>query len=259
MPDSLASNFDEKASRPALMSPGEYRDALERLLGEGQGFGKTEPVAAYFLDNLLLNDDTVKVQPLYLVMDIKQWPNDYGRSLVMQDIFTQYAKRMVGENELNMTDFKGPGIWTAKKSAVEGDYIRREGKNEYGRPSNLWDPNPKAFRLASVFNNAATIPTTWGTWTMEAGGALAVRETDVPALAAALLSVRDGSQTIESALYTVNAEGQSVAKFDVYGMAPNFLEQNYKPVSLTEETYRVTAAFKPPAPTPLPLLVKKRG
>lgn len=243
--------FQDKAAPPAVMAAGEYMLALEKLLTEGKGFGKTEPVAAYLLRDLMLLDEAnnaqaVNIQQLYIVMDIKQWPNEYGRSLVMQDIAVQYAKRVVGENEINAADFKGPGLWTAKKSAIEGDYIRREEKNEYGRANNVWDPNPQAFRLALTFNKAATIPTQWGTWTIEAGGTLAVREKDIPALAEALQAVRDGRATAESALYTVGKDGTPVAKFDVYGMAPEFLEDNYKPVNLSEATHKTMRAFKAP-------------
>lgn len=251
MAGNAAKAFQEKAAPPRVMAADEYMAALEKLLAEGKGFGKTEPVAAYLLRDLMLMDESsnvqdVKIQQLYIVMDIKQWPNEYGRSLVMQDIAVQYAKRVVGENHINDADFKGPGLWTAKKSAVEGDYIRREGNNEYGRANNLWDPNPQAFRLALTFNKAATIPTQWGTWTIEAGGTLAVREKDIPALAEALQSVRDGKATAGTALYTIGQDGNPVAKFDVYGMAPKFLEENYKPVTLSEATHKTVQSFRKP-------------
>ena len=243
--------FQDKAAPPPVMAAGEYMAALEKLLAEGKGFGKTEPVAAYLLRDLMLLDETnntqaVKIQQLYIVMDIKQWPNEYGRSLVMQDIAVQYAKRVVGENDINAADFKGPGLWTVKKSSFEGDYLRSVGNNEYGRPSNIWEPDLQAFRLAISFNKAATIPTQWGTWTIEAGGTMAVREKDIPALAEAVQSVRDGRATAETALYTVGQDGNPLAKFDVYGMAPKFLEANYKPVSLSEATHKTTRTFKSP-------------
>jgi hypothetical protein len=251
MAGTAAKAFQDNAAPPPVMAAGEYMLALEKLLAEGKGFGKTEPVAAYLLRDLMLMDEAsnaqaVKIQQLYIIMDITQWPNEYGRSLVMQDIAVQYAKRVVGENDINAADFKGPGLWTAKKSSFEGDYIRRAGNNEYGRPNNIWEPDPQAFRLALAFNKAATIPTQWGTWTIEAGGTLAVREKDIPALAEALQSVRDGRATAESALYTIGKDGNAVAKFDVYGMAPEFLEDNYKPVNLSEATHKTMRAFKTP-------------
>ena len=251
MAGNAAKAFQENAAPPPVMAAREYMAALEKLLADGKGFGKTEPVAAYLLRDLMLMDNLdnvqdIKIQQLYIIMDIKQWPNEYGRSLVMQDIAVQYAKRVVGENHINDADFKGPGLWTAKKSAIEGDYVRREGNNEYGRANNVWDPNPQAFRLALSFNDAATIPTQWGTWTIKAGGTLAVREKDIAALAEALQSVRDGKATAETALYTVGKDGNPVAKFDVYGMAPEFLEENYKPVSLSEATHKTMRVFKAP-------------
>lgn len=257
----LAKAFDAKASPPPLVAAETYRLMLERLLTEGKAFGKTEPVAAYLLRDLSIVteimaaetgmtaaevEQKIKVQPLYVVMDIAQWPNEYGRSLVMQDIAVQYAKRVVGENDLNGPDFKGPGLWTSKQSNVEQDYTRREELNEYGRPSNVWDPNPDAFRLTLKFNNAATLPMAWGSYTILAGGTLAIRDKDIPALAEALQSIRDGKATAEEALFTMNTEGKFVSRFDAYGMEPGFLEKNYKPVELKEETRTALDAFRTP-------------
>ena len=239
-----------------------YRAVLEKLLGEGENFGKTTSVAAYLLRDLLLETelgdgngnikDGVEIERKYIIMDLTQWPNEYGRSLVMQDIAVQYAKRAVGENEINAPDFKGPGLWSTKQSSFEDDYNRREGVNEYNRRTNIYDPNPGAFRLTLAFNEAAVIPVRWGTYPMKPGSTLAVRDKEVPALSAALQSLRDGKATIDEALYAVNEKGEKVARFDVYGMEPGFRDANYKPIETTENVRaaRKTAKrLKPPAPT----------
>src|SRR5262245_58748760 len=121
----LSEEFDKNSAPPPVLSPEAYRMLLEKLLGEGTGFGKTEAVAAYLLRDMMFvqerpaGDDpqVVKIQPLYVVMDLKEWPNEYGRSLVMQELMVQYAKRMVGENDMNAPDFKAPGLWTNKPSS----------------------------------------------------------------------------------------------------------------------------------------------
>lgn len=245
MSSKLASEFERKAAPPVLGAQA-YFELLEKLLAAGVGYGKTEPVAAYLLRDLRIVTEAeaatqsapVKITPVYVVMDPKEWPNEYGRSLVMQDIMVSYAKRMVGESELNAPDFKGPGLWTVKKRSFEEDYCRREGLNEEGRPLNLYDPNPDAFRVCFQVTEPVTIPTNWGApWTIGAGGTLAIREKDVPALAAALLSVRNGDTTPEQALFA--AGGSGVTSFDVYGMEPGFLENNYKPVELKSSTQAI--------------------
>ena len=247
------------------MQPEEYRLLLEDLLSNGQAFGKTEPVAAYFAQNIELDrtdDDgnvigtsVLEIKPAYIIMDTKYLTNEYARMLTAKDIMAQYAMSVLGLRDINHPEYKGPAIWTAKPSAFEGDYTRREGLNEYNKPSNIWDPNPAAFRLTLQFNKAATLPVEWGTYPMQAGSTLAVRSKDIPALADALQSIRDGKATAEEALYTAGSNGEPVAKFDVYGMEPGFLQDNYKPVELEEETRQVLKDFARPRankPSPAP-------
>jgi hypothetical protein len=259
----LSKEFDEKAAQPPQLAPEAYQLLLEKLLAEGKGFGKTEAVAAYLLRNMSIvtedngkgeKEQKIKVQPLYVVMDLKEWPNEYGRSLVMQEIGVQYAKRMVGENEMNAPDFKAPGIWTAKKSAFESDYIRRSGTDWNGIPSNVYEPNPEAFRVCLTVDAPVTIPTAWGApWTIAPGGAFAIREKDVPALAEALQSIHDGRTTAAQALFE-EKDGKTVAKFDAYGMMPGFLGDNYKPVPLNEVTQQLAEDFAPSPSATMPVL-----
>lgn len=235
------------------MQPEEYRLLLEDLLANGQAFGKTEPVAAYFAKNIeldktdeagnVVSTSVLEIVPAYIVMDTKYLTNEYARMLTAKDIMAQYAMGVLGLKDVNHPDYKGPAIWTAKPSAFESDYTRRTELNEYGKPSNIWDPNPQAFRLTLQFNKAATIPVEWGTYPMQPGSTLAVRSKDIPALAEALQSIRDGKATAEEALYATNAQGETAARFDVYGMEPGFLQDNYKPVELEEKTRAVLDAF----------------
>jgi hypothetical protein len=266
-PGKLSKEFETEASPPPpVLSPEAYRMLLEKLLGEGKGYGKTEAVAAYLLRDMGFMEETpkgdvghkVKVQPLYVVMDLKEWPNEYGRSLVMQEIMVQYAKRMVGENEMNAPDFKAPGLWTNKPGSFEFDYIRRQDAN--GNFLNIYDANPEAYRVCFVVSAPVTIPTSWGKpWPIGAGGALAIRERDVPGLAAALQSIRDGQESIEEALFTTREEdGATVTKFDVYGMMPGFITDNYKPVPLKDMTRELSKPYAPPTSATMPVLRFKK-
>lgn len=245
----LAEVFAERAPPPPLIAAEEYCALLERLLAEGAGYGKTKPVAAYLLRNLRLmsadssEESEVEIKPLYLVMDLEEWPNEYGRSLALKDIWEQYITRMIGEQDMNAPDFNGSGLWTAKQSSFEEDYMRREDLDDNGKRVNLYDPDPDAYRLCLPVEKRITIPVQWGSYTIGKGGTLALRERDIPALAEALLAVRSGKTAIEEALYTKDRQGNSIARFDVYGMEPGFLENNYGHVTLKPETQSILTAF----------------
>lgn len=256
----LAEVFAERAPPPPLMAAEDYCALLEKLLQEGTGHGKTKPVAAYLLRNLqLMNSDSgeeshVGIQSLYLVMDMEEWPNEYGRSLALKDIWEQYIARMIGEQDMNAPDFNGSGLWTAKQSSFEEDYLRRENLDDNGKRVNLYDPDPEAYRLCLSVEKRITIPVQWGTYTIGTGGTLAVREKDIPALTDALQAVRSGKVAIEDALYAKDKQGKSVARFDVYGMEPGFMEKNYGSVTLKPETQDILTAF-----SRRPTLSKQRG
>lgn len=264
----LSTDFNDNAPPPPVLEPEAYRILLEKLMGEGRGFGKTEAVAGYLLHDVSFLNETedgnkeqrIKVEPLYMVMDLKEWPNAYGRSLAMQEIGSQYAKRMVGEEDMNCHDFSAPGIWTAKKKAFESDYLRRPGVDEKGKPVHLYDPNPDAYRVCLTLHTMVTIPTPWGKpWTIRPEGALAIRESHVGELAEALQDIRNGKTTAEAALFTTNDEGKTVAKFDVYGMMPGFLSDNYKPVPLKAQTVELMKPFEGPKPPTMPVLRLKNS
>ncbi len=251
IPD-LSEDFHEKSPPPPLMNAVTYQATLENLLGQGQGYGKTESVAAFLLRDLRLvtttNSDIdetqkdIKVEPLYLVMDMAEWPNEYGRKLAIKDIMFKYAQRVVGEEDLNHPDFRGPGLWTAKKNSFDFDYLPQKDKK-----SSVHQPNPEAFRVCLTVDHPVTIPTQWGEpFTVESGGTLAIRERDVFALSEALQSIASGKAKPEEALYE-EENGQKIARFDVYGMMPDFLEENYRPVALKSETKTATAPFSPPS------------
>ena len=251
----LSPIFEEQTPPLPVMEPEAYRDLLEQLMMQGQGYGKTEPIAAYLFRNLrLVNSDTnqqeeVEIKPVYLVMDLTEWPNEYGRSLVIKDIWEQYASNILEEQDINVPDFQGPGMWTAKQSSFEDDYNRREEVDNWGRRLHVYDPDPTAFRVCLEVEERLTIPVPWGTYPMRKGSTLAVRSRDVEALSEALLSVRNGEASIEEALYETTKDGKTVSKFDVYGMEPEFLENNYKSVVLEDHVTTAITKISPAATT----------
>ena len=253
----MAIAFSDAAAAPApLADAATYFNLLERLMAEGRGYGKTESVAAYKLSNLKLvtenadgrtMENEIEIKPLYVVMDLAHYPNEYVRRLVMEEVTSNFVRRLVGESDLNAPDFKGPGLWTAKTASFDFDYNRSTELDEHGRPVNVYNPNPDAYRVCLNITAPLRIPTQWGEpWEIGVNGTLAVRERDVPALAAALADIRAGRKTPEEALLETKPDGRTLAKFDVYGMMPGFLEDNYKPVFLKPETIEHKLASAPP-------------
>ncbi|MEZ0260415.1 MAG: hypothetical protein ACAH80_05355 [Alphaproteobacteria bacterium] len=255
MQTSTTDDFNAKAKPPQTMDAEDYRMLLEKLLATGKGYGKTERVVAYELSDIILgtekmvkkklveSEERVEVEKLYLVMDIKQWPNAYVRRLGMREIGSLYMARMAGEQQINAHDFKAPGLWTSKKKAFEGDYTATDELDENGNHAFIYKPNHDAFRLCMKVTHDMTIPVKWGTYMIGKGGMLAVRQEHVESLAAALEDIRSGKTTAEKALFTTDREGKRVTEFDVYGMDPGFLESNYKPVKLAPETEAVSEHF----------------
>lgn len=256
----LATEFEDKATPTRLIDAREYHALLEKLLADGKGYGKTEPVAAFLLRNLSIVDtkkdnykpEEIKIANYYLIMDPKDWPLEYARELLMKEISLKWAQSIVTEQDLNTPTYRGPGIWTNKQSSFETDYVRREEEVEVidGRTkqSTMYDPNPEAFRVCLQIDEPIIIPTTWGTYPISTGGTLAVREKDVKDLAEALQNIRDGVASVKEALYKTQDDGSLVARFDIYGMEPDFLEKNYQPVTLKDSTTKIKSAFSAPAP-----------
>jgi hypothetical protein len=238
--------FRGEENTPTLLNAAAYQRLLETLATRGKGYGKTESVAGFLLRDLQIVTETesgkdevgktIGVEPYYLVMDQSQYPNDYVRTLVVKDIMLRYAQRVLGENELNSPDFKGPGLWTSKKSAFEFDY-RPAGDGE----RHVFAPSPEATRVCLTMDRDVVIPTQWGKpFTIEKGGTLAIREQDMPQLLQTLNDIRSGKVSAEDAL--LQSPEQSV--LDCYGMNPGFLEDNYGSVELKSATTSGMAALR---------------
>lgn len=256
MQDNARDSFNDKAPPPPVMDAEDYRLLLEKLLAEGKGYGKDARVAAYELSDIVLGteqiikkktvegEERIAVEKLYLVMDLKQWPNAYVRTLGLKEIGNQYFGRIAGEQQINAHDFKAPGLWTSRKKAFENDYKATDEVDENGNHAYIYAPNPAAFRLCLPVKQDMTLPVMWGTYMVGKGGMLALRQDDVQALAQALDDIRSGKETAETALFKTDKSGQRVTVFDVYGMDPGFLEKNYQPVTLKPEVQDTCERFK---------------
>ena len=252
-------------NKPALMDATTYQSLLEKLLGDGEGYGKTRGVGAYLLPDLKLVTETasgkgettknVSVEKLYVVMDLDLYQSEDVRKAVVKDIARRWGDKTVRESDLDSPDFKGPGLWTIKKGSFEFDYLpQNEGKND-----GLWKPNPEAFRVTLTTDGDINIPVQWGGgFVVETGGTIAIREKDVKDLADALQQVRAGTKSAHDALFTKDKSGAEVTTYDIYGMNPGFLQENYNPVSLKAETAETTKPFKAPSAT-MPALKLKNA
>lgn len=260
----LSNTFAKKSAPPAMMDANTYQATLEKLLAQGEGYGKTANVGAFLLQDIKLVTETssgkdetakiIKVEKFYVVIDLAQYPSEYLRGLVMKDIAKNWGGKTIHERDLNDPDFKGPGLWTVKQGAFDFDYVKADAQNV---KSSTFKPNPEAYRVCLTVDKAVNIPVQWGGgFTVEAGGTLAIREKDVARLAEALKAVKAGKTTAEEALYTTDKDGKTVTRFDIYGMEPSFLENNYNPVTLKDETKAIASDFTAGTPAKAPKLKK---
>lgn len=256
MANPLVNELKGNPPEPTKQTPEEYAATLTDLVSKGTGFGKTVNVGAFKLENFKVITETstgevettreLEVQPVYLIMDLDQFPTEQLRKLVVKDMARNWAGRVVRERDLQEADYRAPGIWTNKASAVEGDY------NKVSEDSSEYAPDPDAYRVCLEVDRDIVIPVPWGEFKIEKGGHLAVRENDLPALAAALVEVQSGKKTAEEALLRTNDDGEVVSVFDVYGMEPDFLANNYGDVELKAETLAAKATAKPAGDAPKP-------
>ncbi len=251
--EQLKSVFYTNAATSDVIDEQAYYSLVTTLLLSGLCFGKAEPVAAYLLRPVVLVDEKSGLTsaispppPQYVVMDIKEWTNEYARLLAMQEIMVQHARQIIGDKDINEPTFKGPGIWSTKKKDFDFDYVRREGTDDMGRLLNIYDPNPEARRIALQTVQPVLIPTLWGEpFLVSAGCSIVIRERDVEGLSRALDDVKRGSATIREALYN-SEKGPHHSRFDVYGTGtPDFMEKNYRVVPEKDSTARARSVLSP--------------
>ena len=106
------------------------------------------------------------------------------------------------------------------------------------------DPSPAGTRICLQVEKSFVLPVQWGEFTVSAGGALAIPEKNVPDLAQALREIRRGLATPEETLFSTDPKGKIISRFDVYGMEPGFMGQNFRPSPLEDSTREaITSIF----------------
>lgn len=249
----IAPKFEEKAAQPTMVDAETYHALLKQLVAKGVGLGKTKNVGAFLMRDFKVvtetrkgEDETAKkitVEPVYILLDMDHFPLAQQRAMVVRDLARNWAGKVIGERDLDSPDYKAPGIWINKKSAVEFDYLPVDAAD----PTNSErKPNPEAYRVCLEMGKDVKVPVQWdGGFFIAKGGALAVRERDMVELGNALKSIASGQATVEEALFSK----PGVAKFDVYGMEPGFAEKQYDAVTLKPETVAVQTTARKLAKT----------
>ena len=250
--DTFNTGAEPSAEEPnPMMTPEAYHQLLTQLATSGEGVGKTESVSAYLVPDITIVTETSegevetsrdiavafqagKKQKAYIILDPNHYPLERTRQQVVEDMARNWGQKIIHERDLDSPDFKGPGIWVNKDSAVEFDYR----PDESSQAGDVWEPNPEATRIVLATDSPINIPVTWdGGFTVETGGVIAIRERDMADLVEALAAIENGDASVEEALYSE----PGVAKFDVYGMEPGFCEDNYNAVEVKPETQQLQA------------------
>jgi len=218
-----------------VLGPHDYAELLQRLAHEAPLYSKCAPIYAYSLEPKLVivttqpdgREETrndVLTSGLYLVFDAAKWPDHTKRMEALREIFISIACKMADEKHWNEADWRGPDAWTLRRTSLQEDYVVDT------TDAHLWHPSPNAERYILRLDEHIRMPVLWGTFDVDAGGAIAIRARHRAALLQALDDVAHGRLTAEEALYTSDTRSgtaQTVSRFDVYGMYPGFLEKNY--------------------------------
>jgi hypothetical protein len=214
-----------------------YHGLLKQLATEGTCHGKTANIAAVQFQPLKLetltqagNSEVVKtanVDPLYIAMDLDQYPTRTEQKALINSLFDHYEDRLFNP-EIEEPDLSTSGFWMVKGSAFNEDY-KPAGNGVY-------QPDPEAFRICLNTDKDIGLPTTWDTsFAVETGGTIAIRAKDMPKLIETLTKIDNGETTPQAAL--LKPDGTSI--FDAYGMEPAFLDNNYEPTT-APQTVRQT-------------------
>jgi hypothetical protein len=246
-------NFDEKAAPPAMVGVEAYQALLEKLVAEGRGMGKTKAIGGFVMQDIKIDTETdtgkietsryINVEKVCICMDPDWYQDEEKRRLIMERMVKLWGEKLTHVRPKDFPDFRGPGVWVNKESSVRGDYIIPDPDSE---TSSLFEPDPNATRVCLTITEPVNVRAPWGAggFFIAKGGTLAIREKDLEALTETLASIRRGEKTAEEALLTQDDKGNTIARFDVYGMYPHFAEVNYDPVVLKPETVAIQDAQK---------------
>lgn len=125
---------------------------------------------------------------------------------------------------------RGEGLWT-----MTGKNFRNEYEPDIDGNALTYKVKPGTQRLILPVTQDTGFIAQWGKFDIRAGGAIAMRPDDVPALIDALQDIKAGTKTVAEALFTTKPDGSKVARFDIYGMDPGFRELNYEAATMSNQ------------------------
>lgn len=201
---------------------------------------------------------------VYILLDREKWPkaNELAVNAAIEDLGKNWGKKTVQINRageglggtesdietavaekvktlMGVADLSKAGVYVSTANNFEDDYApTAPGSTDY-------QPNPDGKRVALTVTEDIVLPVSWypgATFDVAKGGTIVTRERkqkdgenvgQFPELAAAIASVRNGTATIEEAIY----DDKGVPKFDVWGLHPGFKEANYGDVELSGDVH----------------------
>lgn len=230
-----------EAKAPAVVDTTTYIKFLEGLIAQGAVFGRAKPIAGYMTQDMIIETlksaggetetkNTLSVQRALIALDLDEHQTQDIRDRTIEDMGVRWGQKMVHKREVGSSDLVASGVWILKEGTFKEDYMPADASD----PANtIFNPNPDAFRVCVTVSAPVTFLMNYGAeFTIDKGGVLAIREKHVAGLVDALENIRRApakkrAAVAEAELFTTNDKGQRIAKFDVYGMKPGFLEGNY--------------------------------
>lgn len=232
----------------------DYFNTLARLSDDGELYSKTKPRFAFPIRPIVietegLDGETETLASLgvehFVIMHPDTYPTEASRRAVHQALFKGYALNAITEADVNDPDFKGADVWTMPRDKFLADYKPDPSeKHKYIPKTQADGVEPGRYILDIDEDVRWHVP--WGTFDIRAGGAIAMRESEIQQLRDAVDDVRAALKPIEaqypdttSAAFRAAANGviskmlyedaqELKTKLDVYGMVPGFRERNYE-------------------------------
>jgi|GEM_PF-6123186 len=243
----------------------DYLGLLKGLVEDGEAFAKTTPRYAVKWPALVIHTETSdgqletakEIDPdVYILFDPAGFPTAADRDKAAAAIINNFRDKALAQQDLRAVDYKGPDLWVMEGKKFRAEYAPDPAEK------NKYQPNEEARtapRQCLAVTEDIEFPVQWGTFIVEAGGAIATRVSDLAAIQTALTDIAQNIESLEAQNLSPEAlketsralirqtlykeDGTTV--FDIYGMKPGFLEKNYDPFVPQQ---RAQKTGKPPEP-----------
>lgn len=148
--------------------------------------------------------------------------NEYGQMLSSPDLIDKDFVQAINNGELKLScDIKGYGIWTMAPKNFKSDYV-------FSEKDDLHKVKEGTTRFCTDVDRNFVMPVKWGDFTVRNKGTIAARTEELLQIIEALEDVQAKRKSVLDAFY-VNENNVLKARFDIYGMDPNFRIDNYDP------------------------------